>query len=339
VVVGAVCLVVGASLAVIVVRQLIPPDNAVYKGEGAAVIGHASAWDIAWNLTIPLRAMTPLARIGEGTVQANRWMFEPNGRAALGIAVILSGLFVLAGAAIALRRRTALIFFLLGTLGLVAFFFLFVRGFARHHGHLALVWIMAAWLSRSGAATEWPPALAPLAERATRIGPRLLRWSLVPMVIAAAEFAVADVMLPYADVVNVANLLRARGLVDRPIIGISRSNSTAVGALLDRDVFLPREGRRSKFVIWGESGPEVPPARVIERLADSLLVRHCEIVVISTLDDDVPAELVPRLRMIYQTSYRPMTRERFRVWTMPVSPAREGERSPASPCPPPRVRP
>jgi hypothetical protein len=315
-VVGAVCLALGAMLAVLVARQVVPPENAAYKGEGVAVSGRMSAWDIGWGLTLPLRAMTPLARIGEGTVQANRWLFEPGGRASLGLEVLLSGVVVIAGCIMTMRRRAALLFFLLGTLGLTAFFLLFVKGFARHHGHIAIVWIMAAWLSRSGPPTAWPAALGPLAERAGRMAPRLLRWSLVPMSLAAAEFAVGDVVLPYADVVSVANLLRARGLVDRPIIGIARSNAAAVGALLNRDVFLPREGRRSKFVIWGDRGPEVPPAQVIERLADSLLTRQCEIVVISTLDDDVPASLVRRLRLIYQTPYRPMTRERFKVWTM-----------------------
>jgi hypothetical protein len=233
------------------------------------------------------------------------------------------------------RRRTALAFYLIGTLGLVAFFMLFVRGYARHHGHLAIVWIMAAWLSRSGPPTEWPSAIQPLAERARRLAPRVLRWSLVPMVLTAAEFSIGDLVLPYADVVTVANLLRTRGLVDRPIIGVARSNAAAVGALLDRDVFLPREGRRSKFVIWGDRGPEVPPSPVLERLADSLLTRQCEIVVISTLDDDVPAPFAARLQLIYQTPYRPMTRERFRVWTLSAAatsgcPSSRGARVPST---------
>jgi hypothetical protein len=310
------CAVLVAVLGVVVARQVIPPAGAAYTGEGAAVLGRISRYDIAWGLTLPLRAMTPLATIGEGTVQANHWMFEPGGRATLGLEVLLSGALVVLGCVMTVRRRTALVFFLVGTLGLVAFFLLFVKGYARHHGHMAIVWIMAAWLSRSGPPTVWPETIERLAQRARRVAPSVLRWSLVPMTLAAAEFAIGDVALPYADVVAVANQLRSRGLTNRPIIGVARSNSAAVGALLDRDVFLPREGRRSKFVIWGDRGPEVPPAPVIERLADSLLVQHCEIVVISTFDDDVPAALVPRLRLIYQTPYRPMTRERFRVWTM-----------------------
>ena len=315
-VIGASCAVLAGLLALLVARQVIPPESAAYKGEGAAVLGRMSAFDIGWGLTLPLRAMIPLARIGEGTVQANRWLFEPGSRASLGGEVLLSGALVLLGCVMTMRRRTAVMFFLIGTLGLVAFFMLFVRGYARHHGHLAIVWIMAAWLSRSGPPTVWPSVIQPLAERARRMAPRVLRWSLVPMTLAAAEFSIGDLVLPYADVLSVANLLRARGLVDRPIIGVARSNAAAVGALLDRDVFLPREGRRSKFVIWGDRGPEVPPSPIIERLADSLLTRACEIVVISTLDDDVPSPFAARLRLIYETPYRPMTRERFRVWTL-----------------------
>ena len=329
---GAICAALALALGVIVARQVIPPASASYQGDGAAVLGRASAYDMAWALTLPLRALVPLATIGEGTVQANHWLFEPDGRATLGLEVLLSGAVVLLGCVMTVRRRTALVFFLIGTIGLVAFFLLFVRGYARHHGHIAIVWIMAAWLSRSGPPTVWPTAIAPLVERARRAAPMVLRWSLVPMTFAAAEFAIGDLVLPYADVVAVTDMLRARGLADRPIIGVARSNAAAVGAMLNRDVYLPGEDRWSKFVIWGERGSRVPLASVIERNADSLLTLHCEIVVISTFDEDVPTPLLPRLRLIYQTPYRPMTRERFRVWTMSAPQLSGCPRSPSDPA-------
>jgi hypothetical protein len=319
--IGVLCLGLTLAVTYLVALQVIPPADAAYKGEGAAVGGRGASWDVGFVLSVPLRALVPLAKIGEGTVQWNRWLFEPGSRAGMIAAVLLSGVVVAMGCIISSRRRASLVFYVLSTAGLVAFFHLYFKGFARHHGHLFVAWIMAAWLARSGAPSAWPQAVQALVDRTRLVAPRLLAISLVPLTFAAAEFAVADVLLPNSDVFAVVDLLRARGLAARPLVGISRSNGTAVGAILDRPVLLPIEGRASRYVVWGPPVFGEAAVAAISRSLDSLLAVECDAVVISTLDDDVPESLRPRMRLIYETPYRPMTRERFRVWTTSAPPS------------------
>jgi hypothetical protein len=321
------CILIAAAMLWVVRVQVTPPADAAWTGDGAVASG-ISTWQMGWGMTLLLRSMVPLAMIGEGTVQWNRWLFEPTGRAMLGVEVVLSLLLFATGSLIAARRWASLLFFVASTVGLTLFFILFVQGAARHHGHLAVAWIMAAWLSRSGPATEWPSLLRPLSQRASRWGPRLFAVSLVPMTIAAAEFAVGDALRPFSDARNVADFLIARGLRDAPMIALSRSDAHSVGALMDRPVVFPSEGRSGTFVIWGSPGKIMPTVDQLRMAADTALQRTCAVVYIGTMDYGLPPALRSTMPIIYETPRRPLSRDRFRVWlrTAPPSP-----RCPASP--------
>jgi hypothetical protein len=316
---GVLLLMLGAA-AVVAALQVIPPSDAAFRGEGV-LAGNASGWNLGAALTTPLRALTPVARIEDGTVHWNLWLFRPRGRAGLLLQVLLSAVVVGAGCLITMRRRTALLFFLAGTLGLVAFFALVLPGSARHHGHLVIVWIMAAWLSRAGPPTDWPARVRPLADRALRWAPRLFVVSLVPMVIAAAEFMAGDAARPFSDARNVATFLRARSLDTVPLVGIARSDAQAVSALLDRPVVYPLDGRVGTFLIWGKVVNAVPTPAKITAVTDSLLRPHCRVVLLASATMDVPAPLTPGMRLIYETPAQPMSVSRFRVWLSAAPPS------------------
>ena len=309
-----------ATAATIVAIQVIPPEDAAYRGEGI-LAGHGSFWSIGRALTTPLRAFTPVAAIDEGSVHWNRWLFEPRAQGPLAVAVILSVVLMALCSLVTARRRSALFLYLAGTSALVAFFAMILFGAARHHVHLVVVWIMAVWLSRSGPRTEWPAALRSITERAQRWVPRLFVLSLVPMVIAAAEFLTGDAVRPFSDARHVATLIRERSLDTLPLVGISRSDAQAVSALLDRPAIYPLDGRVGTFLIWGTVINSTPTPRQITTVADSLLARHCAIVLLSTVDKDVPPSLVPGLRLIYETPTQPMSQDRYRVWTQSAPPS------------------
>ena len=319
--VGAITAALALAVVWLVARQVVPPADATFKGNGAAREG-VTLWKVAAGLLVPFRAMVPVAKIGEGTVQWNRWLFEPYVRSTLLLDIVLSAMVVLVGALVASRRRTALFFFLASTLGLTAFFLLFVEGGSRHHGHVAIGWIMAAWLAREGRPTVWPATLRPLVDRIQRLAPRLFVLSLIPMVATSAEFAVGDALRPFSDARGLANFLVAHGLRDVPLIGLARADAEAVSALLDRPMIIPSEGRTSTFVMWGAARVELANEVQLNRVTDTLFRTQCRALLVSTRPRELPGSVATRARLIYETSYRPMSKDRYRVWLMqaPSSP-------------------
>ena len=316
----AACIVAVAGTTWIVVAQVTPPSDAAWKGDGA-LGGRSSLWKMGWGTTIILRALAPIAKLGEGTVQWNRWLFEPMSSLSLLVQILMSVALIAAACLMVIRRWSAVLFLLVSIIGLSLFFVLFVEGSARHYGHLAIAWIMAVWLSRSGPPTEWPKALQPVLDRAVRWAPRLFVASLIPMVIAAAEFASADAVRTFSDASHVAEVLRERRLDRAPIIALARSDAQAVGALLDRPVVFPAKGDSGTYVIWGDAETASASLAETQSTIDTQLSHACEIVLIGIAENPVDKELLPSMRLIYETPRRPMSRDHFRVWVRSAPPS------------------
>jgi hypothetical protein len=318
--VGALALVSVAIVVAIVAKQVIPPSDAAYRGDGATVTGVA-AWSLGAALKNPRRAVVRIMRIGSGTVMWNSWLFEPGSSAALGVEVLLALAALALGCLVAMRRVASLVLLLVGTMGFVAFFALFVFGFSRHHGHIVLVWLLAVWMARAGPPARWPARLLPWVARAQRWAPAIVLVSLVPMVIGAVELAAGDAVLPFSDARQVANFLRTHEPADTPLIAIARSDAQSVGALLDRPVVYPRDGRVSTFAVWGSLRSVRPAPDRIALVVDSVLARDCRAALIATTLADIPPALASHAHLIYETRGRPMSGNRFLVWLATAEPS------------------
>jgi hypothetical protein len=315
--VGAVAFAGAMLVLYFVVSQILPPADAGYHGEPRATV---SLWDVASLPTFELRALFPIVRAGDG-VQWNRWALKPESRYDLALVLCLSSIMLAIGLVIAARRRVSLVFFLVGTVGFLVFFSFLFPGFAHHHGHLFVVWVVAAWLAWGSAPSERPRLLQRLTAGVDRMRGNLFVISLIPPVIATAELAVADVRTPFADAMHVADILRDNGLADAPTIAIVRSHAQAVGAFLDRPVVYPLEGKTLTFVYWGAPSPYDATVRAADSATTALLTRHCRVVLIASPAKDVGSEIAARGRLLYTTPRAPMSGDRYRVWVVSAPPS------------------
>ena len=306
------------------VAQIRPPADAAFQGSSPSSL---SPWIIASIPTVEMRALFPLVLATDG-VQWNRWLLNPDSTYMLALVLCLTLIFLAIGLAIAARRRTALLFYVIGTAGYLIFFGFLFDGTAHHHGYLYIVWVVAAWLACAGVPSDRPALLRRFSDATEPMRGRLFALSLVAPVFATVEVATADVLTPFSDVPHVAQVIRDAGLVDAPTIAIVRSHAQAVGAFTDRPVLFPLEGKSRTFVVWGTDGRSY--ARTV-RAADSattaLLASHCRVVLIASPSQDVAPETAARARLLYSTAGRPMSGDRYRVWVASAPPS---ARCPAS---------
>lgn len=309
---GGVALVATLALLLATAAQVKPPADAGYTGD-AKFEEPPSKWDLATIPTYELRALTPVVVTTEG-VEWSRWLFRPDSRAALGAILVASLVALAAGAVIASRRTVSLVCFVVGSAGYLLFFGFFITGTMHHHGYLFVVWVVAAWLARSGPPTERLRALAWLSARIDRVRSPLFTASLVVPVLATIELSAGDLAFPFADSRHVGEVLRARGLADAPLIAVVRSDAQAVGALMDRPVIFPVERATRTFVVWGKSGWGESTAEAADSTVTALLARECRVVVIATTARDVAPTTARRATLIYATQGRPMSADRYRIW-------------------------
>ena len=320
-----------ASVAAVVVlwlvkTQLATPPDAGWVVEAQVEASRYSLWQIGTIPTVELRALFPLSMVEDGVLDWSHWLFRPESSRDLALLLIASAIVLCVGCLIAARRRAALALYLVGTAGFIAFFTLFISGAARHHGHLFIVWVVAAWLAWSGPPTTWW-RLPSVAGGAEAIGRRLFTCSLVIPVLATIEFAVADLRDPFADARNGAAAIRAEGLEDVPIIGRSRPAAQPLAALLDRKVIFPVEGKTLSFIEWGPRRANGLNVGATERVARELLARECRVLVVAGAASTPPLPTEVRARAIYTTRVTTISRDRYRVWLLP---APDSERCPAA---------
>ena len=311
-----------ASITVLltVAMQMRPPADAAYKGEPRAVAG-LSAWDLGSIPTTELRALVPVVRATRDGVMWNHWLLLPESSGALAALLLASLAAIALGCILASRRRVALLVFVVGTGGYLLFFGFIFPGAAHHHGYLFAVWILAAWLAWSGAPSRWPPALQRLSEQFEPERSRILTLSLVLPVVAMLEVAGGDLAGPFADARRVADVIRAHGLQNAPIVALARSEGQAVGAFLDRPVLYPLEGKTRTYVVWGGPASYRRMVQATDSAVTQLLTRECEVVVLSAPGRDVSVATASRAKALYTTPFPPMSDDRYRVWVAKAPPS------------------
>jgi len=165
----------------------------------------------------------------------------------------LAGTLLLMLLAIGLLRRkpAALMIYILGTAGLLSWFYLANIGFTRHHGFLFIVFFASLWLAKASPGQ----AAGPPAERGrTLLGERGLNGVLTVMLFAqlmAGIYALGmDFVYPFSQSKNVARIIRNKGYQKLPIVGDFDYVVSPVSGYLGRRIYYPRAGRLGSYVRW-----------------------------------------------------------------------------------------
>ncbi|WP_223908899.1 hypothetical protein [Geobacter sp. AOG1] len=200
-----------------------------------------------------------------------------------------------------LRRPLALVYYLCGSLGLLAFFYVKHVGYLRHHGFLFVCCGTALWLAR----TMQPVTLAGLLDVAARRSERavaLLFPVILAVHLAGALIAVAgEYKYTFSAAKATADMIRERGLDKLPLIAdLDVTGMPVVGYLNKRSAFYPCGDRYGSYVVWDTARMQHSivwgePLQMAAKTGSPAVV---------LVDDFVmkkfppPAELQPKLQLI-----------------------------------------
>jgi hypothetical protein len=150
-----------------------------------------------------------------------------------------------------LRRPLAFVYYLTGTLGLLACFYVKHVGYLRHHGFLFLCFGTALWLASSMRPATLPGLLDAAARRGERaialLVPAILAVHLVGAIIAVA----GEYRYTFSAARATADLIRGRGLDNLPMIAdLDVTGMPVVGYLDKRSAYYPCGDRFGSYVVW-----------------------------------------------------------------------------------------
>lgn len=282
----------------IVAWQAVPPSTANYRGAGVLGDSGVTLWSLAWILSLPTRATMPFQMMTGDLLHWGSWVFISYGRSLEAVAVVLTVMTTVLWFAVVSRRRSGAVIMVSSLLGYLVLFSTIHDGSFRHHGHLAIAWILAAWMAKSGPAQSLPvPLLRTLSPWANGRS-WLLTMGLLPMTLAYLPAAWSELRHPFSDANTVAQILSQPDLDSLPIVGVAQPWSQTVAALSNKAIHFP-SGLVSKVEY------RLPHSTKSELLTGSLHVEthllktHCRVIVISS--PSLPYSSPFHTTMLYRT--------------------------------------
>ena len=286
---------IAAAGIIFAVFQMMPPADS----------GYAIGWHFGFDpakVVLVLKNMTaaylPLPKTGPVFWETELLAGFPLYRALswLGAPAVL----VLVSLAL-LRRPLTLAYYLTGSLGLLAFFYVKHVGYLRHHGFLFICLGTALWLAATMQPVGLPALWEVTAQRLERGAGVLLGLLLSVHLAGALIAATGEYRYTFSAAKDAAALIRSRGLDKLPMIAdLDISGMPVVGYLDKPSAYYPCGDRLGSYVVWDKARMQ---HSIVWEQAPLLAGRSGSQVVVLA-DDFVmkkfppPPELQPRLQLI-----------------------------------------
>jgi len=205
----------------------------------------APGWRFGWDpahatkvLSMPWRGFIPLPR-----PELEFWNTNVLG-AWTGLQAAAGVMTLALAVAILWRRKVALMIFLIGAIGLLAFGYVKLVGEARHHGHFWLLFVAALWLSGAHGFQRDD-------RRSWRTAALL---TLLIVHCGAAVFASwIDLRHPFSNGAATAELIRNKGMDRHPLLAYREPPASSVALALGQPLYFPS---RRVFTTYPDWGPE-----------------------------------------------------------------------------------
>lgn len=151
-----------------------------------------------------------------------------------------------------LKKPVALLFYLLGTFGLLALFYYTGMAYNRYTGHLLLVLIGAYWISYyyQNEKVYNNSALERIAKTGKSLRNLILSIILLINVIAALIAYLIDINYKFTPSKDVATYIKENKLDQFPMIGFDDFITSPIASYLNTTLHYPEMGKQGSFIIW-----------------------------------------------------------------------------------------
>ena len=223
-----------------------------------------------------------------------------------------------------LKRPTALLIYLTGTLGLLTFFYVKYHGSIRHHGFLFLTFLMCCWIYRDSPTINFGPTER---DDTDSVVDRVLNVSgtviLTLLLILHAIGGVIATTMEHRHVFSYGKLtaeyIKSQGMHDHLIVADTDSAaSTVIGYLPKRQAYYPHGSRPGSFVRWDKARTHNVTDQLVIEAARKLRREHSQPVLI-ILNRAIDAKLRAQHKLSFLVKFTGSVigNEGFHLYLMP----------------------
>ena len=216
------------------------------------------------------------------------------------------------------RRPTALLFYLLGTAGVILLCaYLGEASHARHHGQTFVVFLLSLWLAGRTDESEGPPFLRRWTPRTWARWQGMFVTAILGLQVLAAALAVFDEQVqPFSGSAKAAEIIRRQSPPDLPIIADTDYAASSVAGCLDRPIFIACRGEYATFLKQDvrRSLDPLPEDELFQRVKEFQRTQQRDVLLVVNYSIQSP-ETAPMLLGIAHPAI--VTDERFEVYRIP----------------------
>ncbi len=300
------------------VLQLNPPPDT----------GFAVAWNFNYDpkrvnniVKLISRAYLPVTRPVFGFWGSNLLTTYPIFQT---IQIPLCYFFMLFSVLLFLKRPTALLIYLISTLGLLTFFYVKYHGSIRHHGFLFLTFLMCCWIYRDSPAINFGKTAQ---DNTGSVVSRVLNVAatvvLTLLLICHAIGGVIATQMEHRHIFSYGKLtaeyIKSQGMQDHLMVGeIDFAASTVVGYLQKPQIYYPRGSRYGSFVRWDKARTHNVSDQLVIEEARKLSREHSQPVLI-ILNRAIDAKLIEQHNLSFLVKFTGSVigNEGFHLYLMP----------------------
>ncbi len=244
----------------IAIFQIIPPDDADFKGDAIRIENWAALPLLnnrlfATILTI-LRSYIPIPNFFQDQFWNTNILINGDSIARI-CAISITIIILLYSAALFIRKPIVLFLYLSGNCGILLFTYTKFIGSLRHHGHLFFLFLACLWISsfyiksdlliEKFKSSQKILARLNLVERSKNV---YLSVILFAHVIAGLFAFSMELNYTFSGSKEVANYIDQPGLKDYVLVGSRDYAAAPVAAFLDRKIYYPESDKFGSFIVW-----------------------------------------------------------------------------------------
>ena len=163
-----------------------------------------------------------------------------------------------------IKRPTVLLIYLIGTIGLLAFFYVKYGGSIRHHGFLFFTFVLTSWIYHDCPELDLKfSALSRIAQRCFSV---VFTGILIFHFLGGITAVAMDYKYTFSNGKRTAEYIKGQGMQDLLMVGDTDfAVSTVVGYLGKKEVYYPKGSRFGSFIRWDKARTHgVPNPKIVE---------------------------------------------------------------------------
>ncbi len=243
----------------IAILQIIPPDDADFKGDVIKVQNRSLFPFLNHRLLASIltiwQSYIPIPNFFEYKFWNTNILINGDSIARI-CAISITIIIVLYSTALFIRKPIVLFLYLSGTCGFLVFSYTKFQGSLRHHGHLFFLLLACLWISAYYIKSDFliekfkSNKIIPTFNLVERWKNIYLGGILFAHVIAGLFAFSMDLNYTFSASKEVANYLDQPGLKDYVLVGSRDYAAAPVAAFLNRQIYYPESDKLGSFIVW-----------------------------------------------------------------------------------------